>query len=592
MEDRVDLPGGAERAYKLGVACQEAQMLAEAERHYHDALQLEPRHAKAHNNLGAILQRRGSRDEAARHYRAALEAEPALANAWFNLGTLHIGDQQRSAAIEHFTHAISLDPGQARWHVALGAALLGACRPRDALASIEAALRLEPSMASAHEDLAACQLNMGEQDLAVAGFRRAIELDPALRKAHSGLLFALNCSSAWEPEDIFREHLAWARRFAAGMAAPAHGNAPDPERRLKVAYVSPDFRDHAVAYFIEPVLTWHDRSRFEVTCYSDVENEDAVSLRLARLAGGWTRTTALDDRQFAERVCADRIDILVDLTGHSAGGPRMLLFARKPAPVQATWLGYLNTTGLEAMDYRITDRHACPAGMERWHTEQLVRMPHSQWCFAPARDAPQIVAPPLRSEGAVTFGSFHQLAKLTPRVIALWGRLLEKLPGSRLLMVAPGMEQAAERIAGSFRSRGVKPDRIEFRDRVSIDEYLSLHNRIDINLDAFPYTGGTSTCHSLWMGVPVVTLAGQSVISRGGASVLHAVGLPELITDSEEEYLETAIRLAADPERLARLRSDLRPRVAQSPLMAAEPFTRSLENAYRAMWQNWCGARG
>jgi predicted SAM-dependent methyltransferase len=280
------------------------------------------------------------------------------------------------------------------------------------------------------------------------------------------------------------------------------------------------------------------------------------------------------------------VDILLDLAGHSAGGRRMRLLARKPAPVQVSWLGYLNTTGLESVDYRITDRNACPEGMERYHSERLVRLPHCQWCFGPLFDspAPQVAPPPAAGGGAITFGSFHNLAKLTPPVVALWARLLREVPGSRLFVVARGAPQLADSLREKFRTAGVEPGRIECEGHVPIGTYLSLHGRVDINLDAFPYCGGTTTLHSLWMGVPVVTLAGRNVVSRGGASILGALGLTELVAGSEDEYLRIAGTLARDPERLSRWRRELRGMLERSPLMDARRFTRDLEAAYLEIW--------
>lgn len=585
-------PDQAAGWHSLAVAYLEAGRLDEAQRSCRKVLEIDPRHARALANLGAIVQRRGAHGDAERHYRAALAADAQLAQCWFNLGMLLFQGARHDEAIDAVRRALELEPGRVQWHIAFGAALNEIHRPLDAKAVLEAAVALAPDSAAAHEQLAGCLLNMGEPDAAVPLFRRAAELDPqAQTTASSNLPSALNFVAGGDPEAIFREHLAWARGHAAGLASREHRNDPSPERKLRIAYVSPDLRNHPVAYFLEPVLAQHDRSHFEVLCYSDVTTADEHTGRLRALADGWHDIAYSSNEELARRIRDEAVDILVDLAGHTGGGARMLLFARKPAPVQASWLGYLNTTGLEAMDYRITDWHACPAGWERYHTERLVRLPHSQWCYSPAQDAPRVGPLPARREKRLTFGALQNFAKVNAEVIAAWSRVLRRVPEARLLLVAPGMEQIFERIAQRFARHGIDAARIEIRGRVSVPAYLALHDRVDINLDSFPYTGGTTTCHSLWMGVPVVTLSGGTVVSRGGASVLNVVGLPELVGKSEDEYVEIAARLALDLEALERLRRGLRERVAASPLTDARRFTRDLETAYRAMWRGWCAQR-
>lgn len=582
-----DANAEANALHSLAVGYLDAGRLDEAEACCRKVLAIDPGHAKALANLGVILQSRGAHGEAERRYREAIAADRELAQAWFNLGALKVQLGERQEGVEHLRRALELDPSRAQWHSALGSALSGIERPLDAKASFEAALRLAPEDAGTHEELGGCLLGLGQAEAAVGEFRRAAELDPH-GTAPSNLLFALNYVTAAQPEAIYQEHLSWAKRQAAGLAALAHRNAPGSERKLRIGYVSPDFRNHPVAYFLEPVLACRDRSQFEVLCYSDVVPEDEHTKRLRVLADGWHATASSGNEELARQIRDDAVDILVDLAGHTAGGKRMLLFARKPAPVQASWLGYLNTTGLEAIDYRLTDWHACPAEWARYHTETLVRLPNSQWCYSPPNDAPTVGPLPARGERAVTFGALQNFAKVNAAVIAAWSRVLRKVPSSRLLLVAPGMEQIFELIAQQFARHGVDPARVEVQGRVSVSAYLALHNRVDIGLDTFPYTGGTTTCHALWMGVPVVTLSGRTVVSRGGASVLNVVGLSELVATSEEEYVEIAARLAHDLGHLERMRRELRERVAASPLADPRRFTADLETAYRAMWRGWC----
>lgn len=588
----MNAPDSAGYWFRRGVEHLDAGSFEDAESCYRKALEIEPRHAKAKVNLGMILQHRGQEEEAERCYRDAVAADPGLAQAWFNLGTVQLDRDDPAAALDHFRKAVLLEPGHAGWHSALGSACQRAGRPLDALASLRTAIQLDPELANAHIDLGVCLLNLGDATSATASFRRAQELSPSAHgDASSNLLFALNFISGLGPDAVFREHVEWGRRVAGQAPGSEHRNEPHPERKLRIGYLSPDFLEHALSFFIEPVLDRHDRSQFEAVCYSDAEREDAVSRRLRGLGVLWRPSTGWSDDRLAEQMRQDGIDILVDLAGHSAGGRRMLLLAAKPAPVQVSWLGYLNTTGLEAVDYRITDWHACPEAMERYHTERLMRVPVSQWCYRPPAGAPEVGPLPAAHDGSVTFGSFHNLAKITPQVVALWAAIMRDVPGSRLVVVAHGADQLAERLRAQFQAHGVEPSRIEGRGGMPLNDYLSLHNRVDISLDVFPYAGGTTTFHSLWMGVPVITLGGDNVVSRGGVSILSALDLHELIGRDERHYANIAVELAHDRQRLARMRRELRPRLARSPLTDAARFTAALENAYREMWRAWCAGR-
>ena len=575
----------AELSYERGLEHLDAGLFEQAEGCFRSVLEREPRHAKAQVNLGVCLQHRGRADDALRCYRAAVDSAPALAQAWFNLGTVLLGKEDFAAALEPLAKAVQLDASIAEWHTALATAQQAAGRPLDAIASLKTATRLDPRSAIAHEQLGICLLESGDATAALAAFEQARSLDAAGQLGASNRLFAMNFVPSLEPEQVYREHVAWAKSLSAFRMPSARPS--NTQGRLRVAYLSPDLRSHSVAWFLQPVLASHDRARFEILCYSDAPSEDEVSTRLRSLGASWHRTDGLPNEALCELIREHRVDILVDLAGHSAGGRRMAVLARKPAPVQVSWLGYLNTTGLEAMDYRVADATACPPAMEQYHTERIVRLPHCQWCFRPLFDAPAppVAPPPAGKDGPITFGSFHNLAKLTPSVLALWARLLHEVPRSRLLIVARGAPQLAQSLRERFRAAGVEPGRIDCEGHVPIGEYLALHGRVDINLDAFPYAGGTTTFHSVWMGVPVVTLAGRHAVSRGGASILGALGLGELVAGSEDEYLRIARRLAEDRARLGRWRGELRGRLERSPLMDASRFTRNLEAAYLDMWE-------
>lgn len=581
----------ANRWFALGLSHLDAGRLEEAEKCYRALVELDPRHAKAHTNLGLVLQQLGKDEEALRCYRAALAADPDLAQPWFNLGTALMAREENTAAVEHLSKAVHLDSSRAEWRAALGAAYQRAGQPLEALAHLRAAIEVDRESASAHNDLGISLLGSGDTSGAVAAFRQAHRLDPTMQSASSNMLFAMNFLPETEPETLFRAHVEWARACADKRATFAYRNEAVAQGKLRVGYVSPDFRGHALPFFIEPILESHDRSRFQIVCYSDADVEDAVTHRLRKLDVCWRATARVSNSALAQQIVDDGVDILVDLAGHTAGGLRMPLFLSKPAPIQVSWLGYLNTTGLETMDYRITDRHAAPPGTEAYHTERLVRIPHSLWCYRAPVTAPRIASPPRLRRGVVTFGSFHNLAKVTPQVRRVWAQLMQRLPGSSLLIAAHGADALASNIKAQFAEYGVEGSRIECHGGKPLESYLALHNSVDICLDAFPYSGGTTTFHAIWMGVPVITLNGRNVVSRGGVSILSTLGLTDLVAQTEEQYVDIALRLATDEKRLSLLREGLRHLIARSPLMDEKSFTHNLENSYREMWQSWCSTQ-
>jgi predicted O-linked N-acetylglucosamine transferase (SPINDLY family) len=596
LEQAVGLrPHEAGYWHALGAAYLELEMLDEAERCCRRTIELDARHAKALANLGAVLQRKGAYEEAVQRYRDAVEADPELGQAWFNLGTLLLNQGRHAEAVEPLQTAVALDGGRAQWHTALGSAYDRSGRPLDAVASLQSALQLDPELAMAHEGLAICRVNIGDVESAIPSFRRALELNPDGHTAYSNMLFALNYRLGEHREVVFREHLAWGERYGSGLERKRHANQADAARVLRVGYVSPDFRSHAVAHFVKPLLEHHDRSRFHVVCYSDVELEDPVTGQLRALAQNWRRTTWHKNEELAKQILDDGIDILVDLAGHTSGGQRMLLFAAKPAPVQVSWLGYPNTTGLAAVDYRFTDAIADPDGeTDCFHTEELVRLPQGFLCYGTPSDSPGVDELPLLEAGHVTFGCFNNLSKLTPAVLALWAQLLARVPGARLALKSFGLagENVRQALRERFAAHGVAPERLQILGPEPLfTGHLARYGAVDVALDTFPYNGTTTTCEALWMGVPVVSLAGKTHVSRVGSSILHRVGFGELVARSSEEYIETAARLAADAGRLRELRAGMRTRMQASPLLDAPGFAGHVEAAYRMMWRRWCDAQ-
>jgi protein O-GlcNAc transferase len=585
-------PALSEASFNLGCTLDALSGPAQALPYYQQAATLRPAWWQARASLGLALARVGRMAEAAEELAAALRLNPDDPGLRNNLGlalsALGRGEEAHAA----FQEAIRLDPGYPEAHSNLAILFERFGRSSEAIACCRQALALRPEYPEAHLNLANTLKSQGRHQEALAHYREALRLKPDFVEAHSSLLFALCYPAEVSREQLSAEHA----RFGAAcrVATQAHDNAPDPDRVLRIGYLSADFRDHAVARFIEPVLRHHDPTRCAITCYSNVAVPDATSDRLAGLAGRLVQLAGVPDEEAAERLRGDRIDILVELSGHSAGN-RLLLMARKPAPVQVTWLGYPETTGLDAIDYRITDTVCDPPGSsEEFHSEKLLRLPGTFSCFAPPEEAPPVAELPARFRGYLTFGSFNNPAKITPETVALWAGVLRGVPESRMLIKGYSLTDAGsrERLLGLFAGQGIAPARLELKgNTVSYREHLQLYAGVDIALDSFPYNGTTTTCEALWMGVPVVTLAGEAHRSRVGATLLNALGLAQCIARHPQDFVERALRLGADLEGLARLRHTLRGSLAASPLTDGARFTRELEAAYRDIWQVWCTAQ-
>lgn len=603
-----------------GLALRALARPADALAAFQRALRIEPALAEAHHQAGNALKTLGRFADAAAALREAARLAPDRAAIQLNLGVALLETNSREEAIAAFQRAVALEPARPETHNILGHALASAGHHTAARAAFAEALRLRPGYAAAHDNLGRLCKAEGLLPEAVAHFRAALAAQPA-PGTHSNLLLALNYLPDLEPGAVFAEHRRWQELYARPLAtaataggattvsrvapispavAPAlatthlHGSAsasdlsiqPAADRRLRIGYLSPDFTHHAVAYFIEPVLAAHDRARVEVFCYANVRAPDRFTARLRGHAEHWRDIALLHDAAATDLIRRDRLDLLIDLAGHTAHH-RLLVLARRPAPVQATWIGYPNTTGLDAIDYRITDAISDPPGeTERYHAEKLFRLPATFSCYRPDDDAPPVNPLPASTPGAVTFGCFNNFAKLTPEVLALWAQLLRELPASRLLLKSRGLGDpgVATRIRGVFAAAGIAPERIALNgEELSVAAHLSLYHGVDIALDPFPYNGTTTTCEALWMGVPVVTLAGRVHAARVGASLLTHTRLTEWIASSPARYLEIAHTAGHELPRLAALRAGLRERLRTSPLCDAEKFTRDLEAAYATM---------
>ncbi len=572
----------------LGVVLVSLDKTDEAITHYEQAIAQRPRFADAHNNLGVALVSQGQLDRSVAHYERAISLNPEFADAYNNLSLAlsSQGKPDRAAACSR--RALALKPDYAEAHNNLGIALAAKGEINDAMKHYLRAIALRPNFPNVHNNLAVALVSQGRIPQAISHYQQALALKPDYVNAHSGLLFTLNYSASHDAAAIHRAHVEFAKRWEAPLASRIEPLSPDrtPHRRLRIGYVSACFRRHSVAYFIEPVLAQHHRDRFEIYCYHNNPNEDEVTQRLKAHTDHWRNIVGLPDEQVARQVREDRIDILVDLDGHTANN-RLLVFARKPAPVQVAWIGYPNTTGLSTMDYRLTDDFADPAGMtERYHSEKLVRLPECFSCYQPPKEAPEVVELPALKKGYITFGSFNYTGKITPEVIAAWARILQTVPHSRLVLKNSGLGEPdmQQMIQQAFAKLGVAPERLELRgqDR-SLSDHLTRYGDIDIGLDPFPYNGTTTTCEALWMGVPVVVLEGNTHAGRVGVSLMTNLGLPEFIGHGVEEYIAVAVRWATDLERLAGVRLGLRARMAASPLIDAKGFTGNLEQAYLTM---------
>lgn len=476
----------------------------------------------------------------------------------------------------------------------LGRALAGEDRPLDAERCYRQALAMAPDNGAATLGLAqALGVRMGMKEAAEL-LRANIRAYPNRVGVSQGLLFLLHDLDDVSPEELFRMHVETSRTIALA-AGPARrtGVPADPERRLTIGYISPDLRQHSCAYFIEPLLANHDRERFRVIAYNTAEMGDQVTTRLKTLVDDWRDVSALDAAALADQIVSDRVDIAVDLAGHTQGN-RLNALAMRPAPVIVTYLGYPNTTGLGAVGYRIVDALTDPSGADSLATETLVRLPGSFLAYRPPTDSPPVAPVPCRGAGHITFGSFNSLAKLSPSTVRTWARVLEAVPGSRLALKgkALGQEQTRPRVLEYLAEQGLDTSRVDAMPWVpGVREHLELYSRVDIALDPFPYCGTTTTCEALWMGAPVVTLAGRTHASRVGVSLLSAVGLPELIGATTEDYIHIASDLARDADRLSDLRSGLRARVQASPLRDEQGHAREFESALRTMWRSWCASR-
>jgi predicted O-linked N-acetylglucosamine transferase (SPINDLY family) len=588
-------PKNPDALHLLGMVAFDTGHHADAVKLVRQAIEIQPAPAY-YNNLAAIARGLGRFEEALVLIFSSIALKPDYAEGHNNIGLL-FKDRQNGfeLAVNAFHRAIELKPADADVQTNLANAYFVSGRLDEARTCIARALELDPRHSGAYMNLGAIYQNQGLMADAVACFRKALTIKPDLAAAHSNLLMSMSYTVV-DPDVLFAEFRRWERIHAAPCyaAIKPHDNVPDPERRLRIGYLSADLKLHPIAYNIEGLLAGHDRDKFEVHCYAEVQYPDGVTERLRSYATGWTSTVGRTDAWVANKIRRDGIDVLVSLAGHTAHNrPRVLAY--KPAPVIASY-GDLSTTGMTTVDYWLTDPVIHPEGAvaERF-TEQLVRLPHLI-IHQPPADAPAPAAPPHLTAGHITFGSFNNPAKLTPDVIGLWARVLHAVPRARLVLKFFSIlanPEVKERLLRQFAAAGIEAARIEFLGKTSQrGSHLGELAGVDIALDPFPFNGCTTTYEALWMGLPVITLAGDRFLSRMGASFLTRVGLADLIATDADSYVARAAALAGDSARLVALRQSLRPTVAASKLCDRAAYARSVEAAYRDMWRQWCAGQG
>lgn len=582
-------PEFAEAHFNRGEALASCRQPEAAIAAYRHAIALEPLSPQSHNNLGICLGALGRFDEAISCFRHALKLFPGYSEAHNNLGNVLKAAGRGHEAIFAYRSAVELRPDDAAVWNNLGCALLSQGDVDEALTVLRRAIDLQPDFAEAYDNLGSVLKERAELDAALAAYRRALDLRPDCQETHSNYLYTLNFHPGYSREQIYREHKRWNAAYAAPLRSgnPAYSNDLSCTRRLRVGYVAPDFREHCQSMFTLPLFSHHDHNDFEVIAYSSVAARDGVTEQLRGYCDGWRDILSLTDQAAADLIREDKIDILVDLTLHMARN-RLFVFARKPAPVQVSWLGYPGTTGLTAMDYRLTDPYLDPPSEanDACYSERTVRLPDTFWCYDPRASEPAVKDLPSSQNRYITFGCLNNFCKVSDPSLRLWAAVMRSISGSKLILLAPG-GGARERVLGLLKAEGIEGDRVEFVERRPRSHYLALYHRIDLGLDTIPYNGHTTTLDSLWMGVPVLTLVGETPAGRAGWSQLCNLGLKHLAATSERDYIKIAQQVAADLPGLAVLRRELRDRMRRSPLMDAARFARNIEVVYRRMWEDW-----
>ena len=575
-------------------ALRRQQRFAEAEPVARNLAATHPHYATSWHLFGIILGETGETAQSVSPFFKALSLQPRNTSIYTDLSAALqlLNEMQCAEAV--LRHALKIDPSHIHNWLNLGNLLRS--RDKTSLAEIcyRNALAVDPADPGGLNNLSTVLGDQGRLAESIECLRKVINAQPDNFAAYSNLLFTLSQYADITPPDLFKEHRAFGRRLEKNIKKQTlrldHKNLRDPQKVLRLGFVSGDLRNHAVANFLTPIWKSLNEHEFELYAYSNTPSEDKVSERLKTHVKSWKKVRSLSDQELAKQIHADEIDILFDLSGHTAHN-RLPMFALKPAPIQVSWVGYPGTTGLSAMNYRLVNKHFAPPGtLDTQFMEKLVHLP-SATAFNPATDAPAINVLPALGSATFTFGSFNRLSKVSQEVLSVWVRILQALPESRLLLGhlhGPTMKQDA---MARFAEYGIRPEQLILCERTSISEYLHLHHKVDLLLDTFPYAGGTTTSHGLWMGLPTLTLAGQTLAGRGGAAIMSQYGLTPFVVNTKNEYVEQAISWANKREELATIRSNMRERIKCHPTRSQEFITQSLESALRKMWKIWCDGK-
>ena len=588
-------PNHADTYINLGNISAERGNVEDAISYYREAIRIDHENDDAYYNLGNALLTKDLFDEAISCYCRVLQIRPDNFDAFNNLGIAYKEKGQFDNAVNCYQNAIKINPHYASAYFNLGYAFMKIGDFESALVNFQRSLQINPNSSETFKLLGITYSRQGKTNEAESSWKRAIQINPEDPIPYEDLLMGMNYSNRYNKQTILAEHVKFANQFEKPLSSSLkqYTNGRQLSRRLKIGYISPDFRRHAVAYFIEPVLVAHNRDHYEVFCYSNSNKYDEVTKRIQNQADHWRSIVKISDEEVADLIRKDEIDILVDLAGHTANN-RILVFARKPAPIQISWIGYLTTTGLSAIDYRIADSYTDPPGeTEKYYTEKLIRLPESFLCYLPDIGSPEVGPLPALSKGYITFGSFNNFVKMTPEMFTIWAGILNgntKNPDLILKGKSFGDKTTCQYTINMFLQRGIAAQRITLQSWDPSPKHLESYNLVDIGLDTFPFNGATTTCEAMWMGVPVINLAGDAYHSRSGESLLSNVGLKKLIAKTYDDYIEIAVNLAADVKRLQRLRNDLRIMMKKSPLTDAKRFTHNLEKSYRNIWETWCNS--
>jgi predicted O-linked N-acetylglucosamine transferase (SPINDLY family) len=577
-------PRHTNAGFNLGLSLVSLGDLVNAVRCFQDVLKIDPNFHDAYGRLGDTYLRSGKTDDAIAAFQQYIARVPDDPRGPNNLALALSGSGKYAEAMEILQSLIRKHPGYAEAHNTLAVACEALGRKDEALTHYEEAVRLKPEFSDAWSNRGINLMEQGQADEAVASLRKSLEIRPDAPAIHSNLLLALNYSSRITPAEVAAEHRNWGERFGLPVPASPIPRNPSPNRTLNIGYVSSDYRNHTVASFIELLLRHHDRSQFRVTAYPSVFRPDDTTARLKTLADDWKPIAGLSDEQAADQIAHDNIDVLVDLGGHTAGN-RLLAFAHRPAPIQLTVFGYPNGSGLAAMDYRVSDAVSDPPGRtDSLYVEKILRLPDLAWAYQPPTDAPDPGPLPSESRRSFTFGCLNNAAKISDACLSAWSLLLNGVPGSTLVLLAGQSDTGANRLWERFKKAGLDKDRVEMVFRLPRDQYFEAYQLFDFTLDPFPYNGGVTTCDSLWMGVPVLAVEGETYVSRQGLAVQSLLGMAEFVAKKPEGLLEIARAWQKRKPELATIRAGLRAKLAASSLADAKRYVRNLERSIRNAW--------